>query len=102
MPVTYRPARAEEIKQAEELVVRSINDLTERHGFGPMASLLPPQFQLFCLNDAPDGLWVAEDAVQMLRFAFRWVCGDLWFVAEVFVSSVTPGRCACRGLLYTT
>src|SRR5437763_8771242 len=59
MPVAYRPARAEEIERAEELVVRSINDLTERHGFRPMASLRPPQFQLFCLSDDPEGLWVA-------------------------------------------
>src|SRR5262249_5492059 len=51
MPLTYRPARIQEIEQAEELVVRSINDLTERHGFGPMASLRPPQFQLFSIND---------------------------------------------------
>ena len=92
MPVAYRPARAEEIERAQELVVRSINDLTERHGFGPMASLRPPQFQLFSLSDDPDGLWVAEDAGQMLGFAFSWVCGDLWFLAELFVSAGTQGR----------
>src|SRR5262245_56498934 len=39
MPVAYRPARAEELERAEGLVVRSINELTERHDFGPMASL---------------------------------------------------------------
>src|SRR5262249_3454273 len=82
MSVAYRRARAEEVERAEELVVRSINDLTERHGFGPMATLRPPQFQLFSWNDDPDGLWVAEDAGQMLGFAFSWVCGDLWFLAE--------------------
>ncbi len=89
MPVAYRPARAQEIERAEELVVRSINDLTERHGFGTMASLRPPHFQLFSLKDDPDGLWVAEDAGQMLGFAFSWVSGDLWFLAELFVS---PGH----------
>jgi ribosomal protein S18 acetylase RimI-like enzyme len=94
MPLAYRPARAEEIERAEELVVRSINDLTERHGFGPMASLRPPQFQLFSLNDDPDGLWVAEDAGQIVGFAFSWVCGDLWFLAELFVA---PGNQA-RGI----
>jgi GNAT superfamily N-acetyltransferase len=73
-------------------VVRSINDLTERHGFGSMASLRPPQFQLFSLNDDPDGLWIAEDASQMLGFAFSWVCGDLWFLAELFVSPRTQGH----------
>jgi ribosomal protein S18 acetylase RimI-like enzyme len=92
MPIAYRPARAEEIERAQELVVRSINDLTERHGFGPMASLRPPQFQLFSLNDDPAGLWVAEDAGQMLGFAFSWVCGNLWFLAELFVSPGNQGR----------
>jgi hypothetical protein len=42
MPLVFRPARADELQRAEELVVRSINDLTERHGFGPMATLRPP------------------------------------------------------------
>ena len=60
MPLVFRPARADELQRAEELVVRSINDLTERHGFGPMATLRPPDFQLFSLKDDPDGLWVAE------------------------------------------
>ncbi len=92
MTLAYRPARAEEIERAEELVVRSINDLTERHGFGPMASLRPPQFQLFSLSDDPDGLWVAEDADQILGFAFSWVCGDFWFLAELFVSPGNQGR----------
>ena len=60
MPLVVRPARAEELQRAEELVVRSINDLTERHGFGPMATLRPPDFQLFSLKDDADGVWVAE------------------------------------------
>jgi hypothetical protein len=92
MPVTYRAAHAEEIERAEELVVRSINDLTERHGFGPMASLRPPQFQLFSLNDDPDGLWVAEDAGQMLGLllvGFPVICG---FFAELFVSPGNQGQ----------
>jgi len=89
MPIVFRPARADELQVAQELVVCSINDLTERHGFGPMATLRPPHFQLFSLKDDPDGLWVAEDAGQILGFAFSWVCGDLWFLAELFVS---PGH----------
>jgi ribosomal protein S18 acetylase RimI-like enzyme len=102
MPLAYRPARAEEIERAEELVVRSINDLTERHGFGPVASLRPPQFQLFSLNDDPDGLWVAEDAGQIVGFAFSWVCGDLWFLAELFVAPGNQGRGIGNELLKRT
>lgn len=37
MPVTVRPTRAEELQDVQKLIVGSINDLTERHGFGLMA-----------------------------------------------------------------
>jgi hypothetical protein len=86
MPLVYRPAREQDLERAQELVVHSINDLTERHGFGPMAVLRPTQFQSFSSKNDPDGLWVAEDAREIIGFAFSWVCGDLWFLAELFVS----------------
>lgn len=91
MAVVYRPARADELQRAQELVVGSINDLTERHGFGPMASVRPPHFQLFSLADDPEGLWVADDGGETVGFAFSWVCGDLWFLAELFVSPARQG-----------
>jgi hypothetical protein len=91
MPIVYRPARQQELERAEELVVLSINDLTQRHGFGPMASLRPPHFQLFSLQDDPEGLWVAEDDGQILGFSFSWVCGDLRFLAELFVAPRSTG-----------
>jgi ribosomal protein S18 acetylase RimI-like enzyme len=84
-----RRARLEDLQQADALVVHSINDLTERHGFGSMASARPPRFQQFCLEDDPEGLWVAEDEGQIVGFAFSWVCDDLWFLAQLFVS---PGQ----------
>lgn len=102
MPILFRPARAEELQRAEELVVRSINDLTERHGFGPMATLRPPDFQLFSLQDDADGLWIAEDEGQIFGFAFSWVCGDLWFLAELFVSPAHQGRGIGNELLKRT
>src|SRR5262249_4816713 len=60
MPLVYRPAREQDLERAQELVVRSINELTERHGFGTMAVVRPTKFQSFSLKDDPDGLWVAE------------------------------------------
>jgi hypothetical protein len=39
MPVVYRAARADELQATQEHIVRSINELSERHGFGPMASV---------------------------------------------------------------
>ncbi|HEY7999530.1 MAG TPA: GNAT family N-acetyltransferase [Pseudolabrys sp.] len=92
MPVVCRPARAQDLERADALVVASINDLTERHGFGPVAVSRPPQFQLFSLKDDPGGLWVAEDAGQILGFAWSWVCGDLWFLAQLFVAPGQQGR----------
>jgi GNAT superfamily N-acetyltransferase len=89
MSAACRPARLEDLEGADALVVRSINDLTERHGFGPMVVPGPPRFQQFSLRDEPDGLWVAEDTGQIVGFAFSWVCGDLWFLAQLFVS---PGQ----------
>jgi ribosomal protein S18 acetylase RimI-like enzyme len=89
MSLVIRPARADELARAEELVVRSINDLTVRHGFGTIAASRSPDFQAFCLRDDPRGAWLAEDDGEIAGFALSWVCGQLWFLAELFVA---PGR----------
>ena len=92
MPLVYRSAQAHDLARAEALVVASINDLTERHGFGSMATARPPNFQLFSLKDDPDGLWVAEDSGDIRGFAWSWVCGDVWFLAQLFVDPAQQGR----------
>ena len=102
MPLVCRPARAQDLERADAIVVVSINDLTERHGFGAMATARPPNFQLFSLKDDPDGLWVAEDAGQILGFAWSWVCGDLWFLAQLFVPTAHQGRGIGNELLQRT
>jgi GNAT superfamily N-acetyltransferase len=102
MPVIYRPARTEDLQRAGELVVHTLNELCERHGFGPMATVRPPIFSQFSLRDDPDGLWIAEEANEILGFAFSWVCGDLWFLAQLFVSPGQQGRGIGRELLYRT
>jgi len=89
MPIVIRLPRADELAHAEELVARSINDLTTRHGFGSIAAARTPDFQAFCLHDDPRGVWLAEDDGEMAGFALSWVCGPLWFLAELFVA---PGR----------
>ncbi|WER49661.1 GNAT family N-acetyltransferase [Cupriavidus sp. WKF15] len=89
MPLVVRPANADELVRAEELVTRSINDLTVRHGFGPIATSRSPDFQAFCLRDDPRGVWLAEDDGEIAGFALSWVSDRLWFLAELFVA---PGR----------
>ena len=102
MPIVFRTPRAEELQKAEELVVRTINDFTQRHGFGLIASVRPPDFQLFSLKDDPDGLWLAEADGEILGIAFSWVCGDLWFLAELFVAPGHQGRGIGNELLTRT
>lgn len=102
MSIVYRQAREDELERAEELVVRSINELTLRHGFGTMASLRPAHFQSFSLRDDPDGLWIAENDGEILGFTFSWVCGDLWFLAELFVAPGQQGRGIGNELLART
>jgi GNAT superfamily N-acetyltransferase len=102
MPLIYRPARAEDLVTTDALVVASINDLTERHGFGRMAATSAPNFQLFSLNDDPGGLWVAEDGGRILGFAWSWTCGDLWFLAQLFVDPAEQGRGLGNGLIKLT
>jgi GNAT superfamily N-acetyltransferase len=102
MPLVYRPAQAHDLTRADALVVASINDLTERHGFGSMATARPPNFQLFSLKDDPDGLWLAEDGDDILGFAWSWVCGNVWFLAQLFVDPDQQGRGIGNELLKLT
>jgi ribosomal protein S18 acetylase RimI-like enzyme len=102
MSVVCRPARIQDLEFADALVVSSINDLTERHGFGPMAVSSPPRFQIFSLRDDPDGLWVAEEDNRILGFAWSWVCSDVWFLAQLFVSPHHQGRSIGNELIKRT
>ncbi len=92
MPLIYRLAQAADLQRADDLTVESINDLTKRHGFAPMAAPSRPVFQQFSLRDDPEGLWIAEEAGRILGFAFSWVCGDFWFLAQLFVAPDQQGR----------
>ncbi|WP_271672420.1 GNAT family N-acetyltransferase [Bradyrhizobium sp. CCBAU 51627] len=76
----------DDLKRADEIVVASINDFTEGHGFGKMAASRPPNLQAFSLTDDPDGLWVADDEGEIVGFAWSWICDELWFLAQLFVA----------------
>ncbi|MFT4118228.1 GNAT family N-acetyltransferase [Bradyrhizobium sp.] len=102
MSVIVRPIRAEELPRAQELIVESINDLTQRHGFGALASIRPASFQLFSLKDDARGLWVAESDGAIVGSAFSWVCGELWFLAELFIAPQMQGSGIGRELLRRT
>lgn len=52
MALTYRPASANDLVQADALVVATINHLTERHGFGSMAAVVVEDDQVPPGNNA--------------------------------------------------
>jgi GNAT superfamily N-acetyltransferase len=99
MPITYRRARLEDLERADALVVATINDLTERHGFGRMANASPPRFQSFCMDADPRGLWMAEEDGDPLGFAWSWVRDEFWFLAQLFVQPGVQAKGVGRELL---
>ena len=99
MTVIYRPAREHDLATAQILTAASINDLTQRHGFGAIASARPAAFQAFSLRDDPAGLWIAEEDGRMVGSAFSWCCERLWFLAELFIAPELQGHGIGRELL---
>jgi GNAT superfamily N-acetyltransferase len=99
VPIVYRPVCAHDLQRAGAFVVASINDLTQRHGFGSVAGVRPPAFLQFSFRDDPDGLWVAEEGGDMRGLAFGWACGDLWFLAQLFVAPGQQGNGIGQNLL---
>jgi hypothetical protein len=64
-----------------------------------MASVRPARFQLFSFDDDPQGFWVAEERDEIVGSAFSWICGNLWFLAELFVAPGKQGSGIGRELL---
>jgi GNAT superfamily N-acetyltransferase len=102
MAIVYRPSRAEELQECQQLIVGSINDLAERHGFGTMASVRTADFQLFSWKDDPAGLWTAEEDGRIVGCALSWVSGRLWFLAELFIAPDRQGQRIGHELLKRT
>ena len=72
MDITYRPARCEDLEDAERIVQVAGNELRVRHGRQPWPAPPPIAFPKFCLAEDPDGLWVADVVMQaVLALGFR-------------------------------
>lgn len=110
MSITYRPATIDDLVPATRIVQQAFSDLRQRHAVALPAGLSPPLFQTFCLGENPEGLWVAELDATVVGFGFSWVCGKLWYLAQLFIrpdlqaSGVgqelmvrTSGLAACHG-----
>ena len=102
MTLSLRQATPGDLISADALVVGSINQLTEAHGFGSIAQPSPPRLQRFSLTEDPDGLWVAEEDGRMVGFGFSWTNEDFWFLAQLFVVPDHQGGGVGRQLLART
>jgi ribosomal protein S18 acetylase RimI-like enzyme len=102
MAITYRPARPEDLAEAERVVQQSGNALRVRHGRQPWPAPPPIAFPKFCLAQDPSGLWVAEDGDTIVGFGFSWMTGGFWFLSQLFVRPEAQARGVGQALLSKT
>ena len=102
MDVTYRPAKPEDLEEAERIVQQSGNALLVRHGMQPWPAPPPTAFPKFCLAQGPSGLWVAEDGDTIVGFGFSWMSEKFWCLSQLFVRPETQAKGIGQALLSKT
>ncbi len=102
MDITYRPAKAEDLEEAERVVQQSGNALRVRHGGQPWPAPPPTAFPKFCLAQDPSGLWVAQDGDTIVGFGFSWMTEKLWCLSQLFVRPETQAKGVGQALLSKT
>jgi GNAT superfamily N-acetyltransferase len=102
MDITYRPAKPEDLEEAERVVQQSGSALRVRHGMQPWPAPPPTAFPKFCLERDPSGLWVAEDGDTIVGFGFSWMSEKFWFLSQLFVRSEAQARDIGQALLSKT
>jgi len=87
MGIVYRRAGLDDAPAASSILAAAQNDLNQRHGFGHINVSPNPQNPhfVYCLNEEPEGIWVAEKDGQAIGFSLCWVRGSFWFLAQLFV-----------------
>jgi GNAT superfamily N-acetyltransferase len=108
--VGYCQAHQEDLFEISKLLQSAIDGLLKEHGFWdispsassrrpPIAPLGPfPWFELG-LREDQNGFWIAEVGHETVGFALSWVCGSLWFLAQLFVRSDHQGRDIGKNLM---
>ena len=102
MDITYRPAKFEDLEDAERVVQEAGNELRVRHGRRPWPAPPPIAFPKFCLAEDPDGLWVAEHGDTILGFGFSWMTETFWFLSQLFFRPDTQVKGIGQALLSKT
>ena len=102
MDITYRPAKPEDLAEAERVVQQSGNALRVRHGRPPWPAPPATAFPKFCLAQDPSGLWVAENGDTIIGFGFSWMTETFWFLSQLFVRPETQAKGIGQALLLKT
>jgi GNAT superfamily N-acetyltransferase len=102
MDIIYRPAKTEDLAEAELVVQQSGNALRVRHGRPPWPAPPPTAFPKFCLAQDPSGLWVAENGDTIIGFGFSWMTETFWFLSQLFVRPETQAKGIGQALLSKT
>jgi len=102
MDIIYRPAKPEDLEEAERVVQQSGNALLVGHGGHPWPAPPPTAFPKFCLAQDPSGLWVAEDGNTIVGFGFSWMSEKFWCLSQLFVSPEAQAKGIGQALLSKT
>ena len=102
MGITYRPAKPEDLEEAERVVQQSGNALRVRHGRQPWPAPPSTAFPQFCLAQDSSGLWVAVDGDTIVGFGFSWMTEKFWFLSQLFVRPETQAKGIGQALLSKT
>jgi GNAT superfamily N-acetyltransferase len=102
MDITYRPAKPEDLEEAERVVQQSGNALRVRRGKQSWPAPPSTAFPQFCLAHDPSGLWVAEDGDIIVGFGFSWMSEKFWCLSQLFVRPETQAKGIGQALLSRT
>jgi GNAT superfamily N-acetyltransferase len=102
MDIIYRPAKFEDLEEAERVVQEAGNELLLRHGRQPWPAPPSTAFPKFCLVEDPDGLWVAEHGDTIVGFGFSWMTEEFWFLSQLFVRPEMQAKGIGQALLAKT
>ena len=102
LDITYRPAKIEDLEEAERVAQKAGNELRVRHGARPSPAPPPVAFPKCCLAEDPDSLWVAERGDTIVGFGFSWMTERFWFLSQLFVRPDSQARGIGQALLSKT
>lgn len=102
MDITYRPAKFEDLEDAERVAQEAGNELRVRHGGRPSSAPPAIAFPKFWLAEDPEGLWVAEDGDTIVGFGFSWMTEKFWCLSQLFVRPEMQSKGIGQALLSKT